>query len=48
VAANIFEFSSDQISDYLMAVGNTRLAVEGMTDTEVATLLSALNAKKDL
>lgn len=48
VATDIFEFSNDQISDYLLAAGNTQLAVEGLSDTDVSSLLSALDAKKDL
>ena len=48
VATDIFQFSSDQISDYLVASGNTQMAVEGITDSDIAALLSILNSKKDL
>lgn len=48
VTTDIFQFSNDQITDYLVASGNTQMAVEGMDDTDVTALLSALNAKTNL
>ena len=45
VSADIFQFTSDQIDDYFLANGNTQTAVEGMSDSDLAALLSALDNK---
>ena len=43
IAADIFQFSSDQISEYLIAKGNMQTAVDDLNDSDVATLLGVLN-----
>jgi hypothetical protein len=48
MTSDIFEFSSDQITEYLAASGNHEVLVENMDDAEVATLLAALDARKNL
>lgn len=48
LTSDIFQFSSDQITEYLAASGNHELLVENMDDAEVATLLAALDSKKNL
>jgi hypothetical protein len=47
VQADIFQFSSDQISEYLVATGYPQTAVESLSENEVAALLHALNTKKN-
>ncbi len=46
--ADIFQFSREQITDYLVESGSAEMAVDGMNDTDVAALISALSAKKNL
>lgn len=48
VSADIFQFSTDQISEYLVATGNAQTAVDNMSDADIASLLSALNSKRNL
>jgi hypothetical protein len=48
LATDIFQFSKEQITDYLVEAGNTEMAVDEMNDTDVAALISALSAKKNL
>jgi hypothetical protein len=48
IGTEIFEFSTDQISDYLLATGNARIAVSTLSDADVSDLLSALKARKNL
>jgi hypothetical protein len=48
LSSEIFQFSGDQITEYLAASGNDELLVENMSDAEVSTLLAALDAKKNL
>ena len=45
VSPDIFQFSTEQISDYLLAAGGAQTVVENMSDNEVATLLSALDTR---
>ena len=46
--SEIFQFSDEQITEYLAVIGNHELLVENMNDAEVSTLLAALDAKKNL
>lgn len=46
--SGFFQFSSEQITEYLAATGNHELLVEHMNDAEVSTLLAALTAKENL
>lgn len=48
LSSDIFQFSGEQITEYLAASGNHELLVENMDDAEVATLLAALDLKKNL
>ena len=48
MSSDIFQFSADQISEYLVATGNAQTAVDNMSDADVAALLSALSTKKNL
>ena len=48
LSTEIFQFSGEQITEYLAANGNHELLVENMNDAEVSTLLAALDAKKNL
>jgi hypothetical protein len=48
VSSDIFQFSADQITEYLVATGNAQTTVDNMSDADIAALLSALDAKKNL
>ena len=48
VSSDIFQFSTEQITEYLVATGNAQTAVDNLSDTDLAALLSALDAKKNL
>jgi len=43
VSTDIFQFSSDQISEYLVANGNMQTAVNNLDDSDVAALLAVLD-----
>jgi hypothetical protein len=43
VSTDIFQFSSDQISEYLVVKGNMQTAVDVLDDSDVAVLLAALD-----
>ena len=45
---DIFQFSNEQITDYLSERGSSQLLLENMNDAEVSTLLVALDARKNL
>ena len=48
VPSDIFQFSTEQITEYLVATGKAQTAVDNLSDTDVAALLSVLDAKKNL
>jgi hypothetical protein len=48
LSSEIFQFSGEQITEYLAVTGNHELLVENMNDAEVSTLLAAIDAKKNL
>ena len=48
VSSEVFQFSTEQITDYLVATGSAQTALDNMSDTDIAELLSALDAKKNL
>ena len=48
VPSDIFQFSGDQITEYLAAHGNEQLLMENLNDAEVSSLLAALDARKNL
>jgi len=43
VSGDIFQFSSDQISEYLIAKGSMQTAVDNLSDSDVAAVLAVLN-----
>ncbi len=47
-SSDIFQFSTEQLSDYLVVTGNAQTAVENLNDSEVRILLSLLDNKKNL
>ena len=47
ISGDIFQFSPDQISEYLVARGNVQTAVNAMSDSDMVALLAVLN-KDDL
>ena len=48
VPSDIFQFSGDQITEYLAARGSEQVLMENMSDAEVSSLLAALGARKNL
>ena len=48
VPSDIFEFSGEQITEYLAARGSEQLLIENMNDTEVLSLIETLDARKNL
>ena len=48
LSSEIFQFSGEQITEYLAVSGNHELLIENLNDAEVSTLLAALDAKKSL
>ena len=48
VPSDVFQFSGDQITEYLAAHGNEQLLMESMDDAEVSSLLTVLGADKNL
>jgi hypothetical protein len=48
VPSDIFQFSGDQITEYLSELGSEQVLIENMNDVEVSSLLAALDARKNL
>jgi hypothetical protein len=48
MSSDIFQFSSEQLTDYLAVIGNHEALVETLNDSEVAALLVVLDSKKSL
>lgn len=48
VSPDIFQFSTEQITEYLVATGKAQAAVENLNDNEVRVLLSAMDTRKNL
>lgn len=48
VSSDIFQFSMEQISDYLVATGSAQTVVENLDDSEMRVLLSALDNQKNM
>jgi len=48
VPSDIFQFSGDQITEYLTERGSEQMLMENMNDADVSSLLAALDARKDL
>jgi hypothetical protein len=48
MSSDIFQFSSEQLTDYLAVTGSREALVETLDDSEVARLLVALDSKKNL
>ena len=44
IGVDVFELTREQITDYLVANGNTTAAVEGMTDRETTAFLAVLGS----
>ena len=44
---NVFEFSTDQVSDYLVQTGETQTVLESLTDEQIKAIVSTLDSENN-